>query len=70
MLFQLEMRTWYDINIKLDAPYRKLLKTQFNHLGILAKWLSIRLQAKQLWIPTSSQISIQNTAHHLDSLVK
>ena len=27
--------------------------SQFNHLASLAKWLSVRLQTKRLWIRTS-----------------
>ena len=36
-----ETRTGHDKNIQLNVPYRKVLRTQLNHLASLAKWLSV-----------------------------
>ena len=44
-----ETRTWQDNNIRSNAPYRKVLTAQLNHLANLAKWLSVRLRTKWLW---------------------
>ena len=52
-----ETRTWHDKNIQSNAPYRYVLTTQLNHLASLAKWLSVRLRTKWLWVwgPLQSQ---------------
>ena len=34
----------------VNAPDRYVLKTQLNHLASLAKWLSVRLRTKWLWV--------------------
>ena len=44
-----ETCTWHN-NIQSNAPYRLVLATQLNHLGSLAKWLSVLLWTKQLWV--------------------
>ena len=45
-----EMRTWHDKNIQSNALYRYVLTTQLNHLVSLAKWLSVQLWTKWLWV--------------------
>ena len=44
-----ETCTWHN-NIQSNAPYRLVLATQLNHLGSLAKWLSVLSWTKQLWV--------------------
>ena len=44
------MCTWYDKNIQSNSQYRSIFTTQLNHLTSLAKWLSVRLQTKWLWV--------------------
>ena len=44
-----ETRTWHDKNHS-NAPYRLVLTKQFNHLASLAKWLSVRLWTRWLWV--------------------
>ena len=41
---QSEKCMWHDKNIQPNAPYRRVLTTQLNHLASLAKWLSFRLR--------------------------
>ena len=41
---------WNSRDIQLDALCKKVLTTQFNHLDSLAKWLSVRLPTKWLWV--------------------
>ena len=45
-----EIRTSHDNNIQSNASYREVLTTQLNHLASLAKWLSVRLRTKWLWV--------------------
>ena len=45
-----QTRTWHDKNIQSNAPYREVLTAQLNHLDNLAKWLSVRLRTKWLWV--------------------
>ena len=45
-----QTRTWHDKNIQSNAPYRKVLTAQLNHLASWAKWLSVRLRTKWLWV--------------------
>ena len=45
-----EMRTWHNKNIQSNAPNRYVLTTQFNHLNSLARWLSVCLWTKWLWV--------------------
>ena len=45
-----QTRTWIDKNIQSNAPYRQVLTAQLNHLASLAKWLSVRLRIKWLWV--------------------
>ena len=45
-----QTRTWHDKNIQSNAPYRKVLRATLNHLASLAKWLSVRLRTKWLWV--------------------
>ena len=45
-----QTRTWHDKKIQSNAPYRWVLTTQLNHLTSLAKWLSVRLRTKCLWV--------------------
>ena len=45
-----ETRTWHDKNIQWNAPHRWVLTTQLNHLASLAKWLSVCLRTKWLWV--------------------
>ena len=40
-----EMRTWHDKNMQSNAPHRKVLSTQLNHLVSWAKWLSVGLRS-------------------------
>ena len=51
-----ETHTWHDKVIQSNAPYRSVLTTQLNHLASLAKWLSVRLRTKWLWV----QIPLQS----------
>ena len=44
-----QMRKWHDKNVQSNAPYRKVLSTQLNHLVTWAKCLSVRLQTKWFW---------------------
>ena len=45
-----ESSMWNSSDIQLDALCKKVLTTQFNHLASLAKWLSVRLRTKWLWV--------------------
>ena len=45
-----ETGTWHDKNIQSNAPYRRVLITQLNHMASLAKWLSVRLWMNWLWV--------------------
>ena len=45
-----ETHTWYYKNIQSNAPYRWVLTTQLNHLGSLAKWVSVPLRTKWSWV--------------------
>ena len=45
-----EARRWHDNNIQSNAMYRYVFKTQLNHLVSLAKWLSVPLRTKWLWV--------------------
>ena len=45
-----QTRTWHDKNIHSNAPYRSVLTAQLNHLASLAKWLSVRLRTKWVWV--------------------
>ena len=47
-VFQSTTRTWLDKNIQSNAPYRKVLTMQLNHLTSLAKWWSVCLRIKWL----------------------
>ena len=38
-----------------NAPYRKVLATQLNHLVTLAKWMSVHLRTNRLWVRVSLQ---------------
>ena len=48
-------RTWHDKNIQSNSPYRLILTTQLNHLASLAKWLSVCLWTKWLWVRVQLQ---------------
>ena len=50
-----EMPKWHDKNIQSNAPTRYILTTQLNHLACLAKWLSVRLWTKWLWVRAQLQ---------------
>ena len=50
-----ETRTWHDKNIQSNALYRYVLTTQISHLTSLAKWLSVRLRTKGLWVRVQLQ---------------
>ena len=50
-----ERRTWHDNNIQSNAPYRKILITQLNHLASLAKWLNVPWWIKWLWVRVQLQ---------------
>ena len=50
-----ETCTWHDKNIQSNAPCRQVLTTQLNHLASLAKWLSVRLWTKWLWVRVQLQ---------------
>ena len=50
MCIHFEMHTWHDKNIQSNAPYRQVLTTQLNQLTSLAKWSSVRLWTKWLWV--------------------
>ena len=41
---------WHDNNIQWNTMYRYVLRTQFNRLASLAKWLSVHLWTKWLWV--------------------
>ena len=57
-----ETRTWHDKNIQSNGPYRWVLTTQLNHLASLAKWLSVRLRIKWLWVRIPLQsLKLQNS---------
>ena len=45
-----EMSRWDDSNIQSRARDREVLTTQLNQLTSLAKWLSVCLQTKWLWV--------------------
>ena len=45
---QSKTRTWHDKNIQSNAPDKKVLTTQLNHLASLATWLSVSLRSKWL----------------------
>ena len=47
--------TWHDKNIQSNAPYGLVLTTQLNHLASLAKWLSVHLWTKWLWVRVQLQ---------------
>ena len=47
---QSEMRAWHYKNIQSNTPYRQVLTTHVNYLVSLAKWLSVRLRTKWLWV--------------------
>ena len=49
-----ETRTWHDKN-QSNAPYRLVLTKQFNHLASRAKWLSVRLWTRWLWVRVQLQ---------------
>ena len=42
--------TWHDKNKQSNAPYRKVLTAQLNHLASLAIWLSVSWRTKLLWV--------------------
>ena len=42
-------------SVQSNALYREVLTTQLNYFASLAKWLSVRLQAKWLWVRVPSQ---------------
>ena len=41
---------WHDNNTQTNGPYRYILTAQLNHLTNLAKWLSVHLRTKWLWV--------------------
>ena len=45
-----QTRMWHDQNIQSNGPYIRVLTTQLKHLVSLAKWLSVRLRSKWLWV--------------------
>ena len=45
-----ETRTWYENNLQSNAPYRKVLTTQLNHFARWAKYSSVCLETKWLWV--------------------
>ena len=45
-----ETRTWHDDKLQSNATYRLVLRTQLNCLTSLAKWLSVCLRTKWLWV--------------------
>ena len=50
-----ETHPWHDKNIKSNAPYRWVLRTQLDHLVSLAKWLSVHLWIKWFWVRVQLQ---------------
>ena len=50
VLIHSKMRMWNDKSIQSNAPYRQAVTTQFNNLASPAKWLSVRLRSKWLWV--------------------
>ena len=50
-----ETRTWHDRNIQSNAPYKYVLTTQLNHLVSFAKWLSVPLWTKWVWVRVQLQ---------------
>ena len=50
-----ETRTWHDKNIQSNVLYRQVHTTQLNHLVSVAKWLSVRLWTKWLWVRVQLQ---------------
>ena len=44
-----EMCTWHDNKIQSNAPCRKVLTTQLNHLDSFTKWFRVCLKTKWLW---------------------
>ena len=61
-----ETRTWHDKNIQSNAPYRYVLTTQLNHLASLAKWLSVRLWTRWLWV----RIQLQSLKLQISRLLR
>ena len=61
-----ESRTWHDKNIESNAPYRKGLRTQLNHLASLAKWLSVLLWTKWLWV----RVQLQSLKFQISRLLR
>ena len=45
-----ETRTWHNNNIQSNTQYRKVLTKQLNRVAKLAKWVSVRLRTKWLWV--------------------
>ena len=52
---QSETLTWLEKDIQSNAPYRLVLRTQFNHLASLAKYLSCHLRTKFFWVRVTLQ---------------
>ena len=50
-----DMHMWHDKNIQSNATYWYVLKTQLNHFTSLAKWLSVHLWTKWLWVRVQLQ---------------
>ena len=50
-----EVRTRHDKKIQSNPPYILVLRTKLNHLFSLAKWLSVRLRTKWLWVRVQLQ---------------
>ena len=48
-----ETRRWHDKNIQSNDPYRKVLTAQINQLASLAKWKSVCLPNRWLWVSVS-----------------
>ena len=61
-----QTRRWHEKNIQSNAPYRWVLTTQLNHLASLAKWLSVRLRMKWLWV----RVPLQSLNHQIWRLLR
>ena len=54
-----------DLRSRKTSVEREHLPTQLNHLASLAKWLSVRLSTKWLWVRVQLQ-----SLKHLSTLLK
>ena len=59
-----ERGKWHNKNIQSNAWYKEALTTQLNHLGSLAKCLTVRLWPKWLWF----RVQLRSLKHQIWSL--